>query len=231
MEYPDFNIEELKERFETVITQYDKEQIPQFVDVLKDCLFGECRLLQEEVMKVLTTGQINKRVIEINDLNELPPIIVYPYEKLFNLALEKDMYELALYVYEKFPYYAFILEQASKEIGKFVYEKIKNLPLVEAQQKSKDFPYITVLRSVMKDLLPVLKLNGEELHDSFEENYDVAEYALESGYYNDETPNLDEIEEFFEIELNEEEKKQAELDKIVEILNELDELEEEIDSP
>lgn len=221
----------LQENFNEFFNEYDKQYTPKVVEILKDCLFGKCTKLKDEVKKVLTTGQVDKKVLEVKDLKEVPPILVYPYDKLFDLAIKNDLDAMALYIYEKMPYYVFLVDRITSEIGKFMYEKIKGLPLVEAQKRAKDFPALTLARSVLKDLLPTLKVNGEEIKDSYEENYDVAEVDLEKGYYDEELPNVDEAEQFFGIKLNEEQKKQAELDRIVEILNELDELEEEIDSP
>lgn len=224
-------LENLKDKFSTLITEEDKRYAPKFVNVLRDCLFNDCSMLKDEVSRVLTTGQVDKMVFEVQDLKELPPIFVYPYDKLFELIMKNDLYEMGMFIYERLPFYVFIVDKMTDEIGRFLYEKIRDLPIVEAQKVSKNFPIVTLARSVLKDLLPVLKVNGEEVKDSFEENYEIAEIDLESGEYADELPNVNEAEQFFGIKLNEEQKKEAELDKLVEILNELDELDEEIDSP
>lgn len=221
----------LQERFKELVFPHEKEYTPLFISTLEDCLFGKCKALEREVYNVLTTGNVNKKVIEIKDFYEMPPIFVYPYNKVIDETKKGGYFKITLFVYERLPLYYFVVDRITSIIGKFVYEKIKDLPIVEAYKKSKDFPYVTLTRSIMRHMLPTLKINGNELKDDYEENYDVGEIALESGNYDDELPNLDEIEEFFGIHLNEEQKKQSELDRLIEILNEIDELEEEIDSP
>lgn len=221
----------LQEMYKDLIFPLDEQETPLFVEALKSCLFGDCSVLKEEVRKILNGSQINKRVIEIDSINELEPIFVYPYNKVMDLAKKEGQYKIVLFIYERMPFYNFILDKVTSEIGKFVYEKIKDLPLLEAYKWSKSFPYVTITRSVMRDMLPTLKVSNQEIKDDFEENYDVAEISLQSGNYDDEIPDFEKVEEFFGISLNEEQKRQAELDKIIEILNELDELEEEIDSP